>query len=213
MKSLRQPNPNVLHKVIRPLVHLMCALPLLALLYQGATSNLGVNPIEYLTHETGQWSLRFLLLTLLVTPLINVTRMNWLVLMRRPLGLYAFFYMFLHLCIYAVLDQGLGLEYIVADIVDRPYITAGLVGFLLCVPLAITSTKKMRRRLGKNWQRLHKLVYPIAILGVVHLVWLTRADYSESWFYGSILAFLLVLRIPSLSTKRKLFKKMPRPLS
>ena len=190
-----QPNAMLLHRVIRPFLHLVALLPLASLVISAFTGNLGVNPVEALTHETGEWALRLLLISLAITPLIKVTGNAWLILLRRPLGLYSFFYAFLHFLVYLIFDQELSLNYLIEDIVDRPYITVGFGALVLMLPLVITSTKSMRRRLKKRWDSLHKLTYIIAIGGLIHLIWLTRADYKSAWTYSIIFVLLMLFRI------------------
>ena len=149
-----------------------------------------------LTHTTGDWGLRLLLLTLAVTPLRRLTGWGWLLRFRRMLGLFAFFYLSLHLVTYLWLDQFFDWAAILEDVAKRPYITAGFAAFLLLVPLALTSTRGMVRRLGWRWQTLHRLIYPAAALGVLHFFWLTKADLREPLVYASVLALLLALRWP-----------------
>ncbi|MGH9580324.1 MAG: sulfite oxidase heme-binding subunit YedZ [Terriglobales bacterium] len=163
--------------------------------YQGDVT---ANPIEFITHKTGICTLVFLLLTLSVTPLRKLSGQLWLIQLRRMLGLFAFFYGCLHLSTYVVLDHFFDWDRIVADVYKRPFITAGFTGFLLMVPLALTSTNGMIRRLGgRRWQNLHRLVYASAIAGVVHFLWLVKADILEPAIYGAILALLLGYRVVS----------------
>ena len=157
--------------------------------------SLGANPVEKLLDEAGLWSLRILLLTLAVTPLRILTGKTWLLGYRRLLGLFAFFYLVLHLTIYLVLDRTLDLGLIVEDVVERPFITLGVLAFLAMVPLAVTSTRGWMRRLGKRWQKLHRLVYLIAILGVWHYYWQVKLDTAEPTVYAVILAVLLAFRL------------------
>jgi sulfoxide reductase heme-binding subunit YedZ len=183
---------------LKVLVFALCLIPLLKLLLEVlglAGFSLGANPIEELIHRFGKWGLNFLLITLAVTPVRRITGLNWLLRFRRMLGLFAFFYILMHFLTYAGLDQGFSLGYIVEDVIERPYITIGMTGLLLLIPLAITSTNKMMRRLGRRWQKLHRLVYPIAILGVWHFYWQVKQDISEPLIYAAILAFLLCYRL------------------
>jgi sulfoxide reductase heme-binding subunit YedZ len=152
---------------------------------------LGANPIEELLHQLGRWGLKFLLLTLAVTPLRRLSGWNWLLRFRRMLGLFSFFYILMHFTVYAVLDQGLDLNAIIEDVIERPYITLGMTGLLLLIPLAVTSTKGMMRRLGKRWQKLHRLVYVIAVVGVWHFYWQVKLDTLDATFYAVILLVLL----------------------
>jgi methionine sulfoxide reductase heme-binding subunit len=172
-----------------------CLSPLVVLVYQALTHNLGANPIDEITDQTGIWTLRLLLITLAVTPARRLTGWNRLIQLRRMLGLFAFFYGCLHFLTYIWLDQSFGLEDIIADVMERPFITVGFASFALLIPLAVTSTTAMIKRLGgKWWQRLHRLVYAIAIGGVVHYLWLVKADIQQPLLYGGILAVLLVYR-------------------
>ncbi|MFO1420885.1 MAG: protein-methionine-sulfoxide reductase heme-binding subunit MsrQ [Candidatus Competibacteraceae bacterium] len=179
----------------KPLVFAASLLPLAWIIWLGWQGQLGANPVETLSHRTGDWSLRFLLLTLAVTPLRRLTGRNGLIKFRRMLGLFAFFYVCLHLGVYLVFDQFFDWGAIVADIAKRPYITVGFTGWLLLIPLAVTSTHGMIRRLGRNWQRLHRLVYLIGVLGVLHYLWLVKADLTEPLLYGGILGALLGYRL------------------
>lgn len=177
--------------IIKPLLFIACLLPLGWLSF----SDLGANPVERLTHTTGEWALRLLLVTLSMTPLCRFTGWGEWSLLRRMFGLFAFFYATLHLLVYLVIDQGLLLEAIVEDVLKRPYITLGLTAFIGLIPLATTSSKRMVRRLGgERWRLLHGLVYPVSLLAVLHFIWLTKADYREPLSYLAILLLLLVLR-------------------
>jgi sulfoxide reductase heme-binding subunit YedZ len=171
-------------------------IPLGILAVNALTHNLGANPIDEITDQTGIWTLRFLLITLAVTPARRLTGWNRLIQLRRMLGLFAFFYASLHFLTYLWLDQFFAVEDIIADVIERPFITVGFSSFVLLTPLAITSTTAMIKRLGgKWWQRLHRLIYAIAIGGVVHYLWLVKADIRLPLIYGSILAVLLVYRL------------------
>jgi methionine sulfoxide reductase heme-binding subunit len=172
-----------------------CFSPLVVLAWQALTHNLGANPIDEITDQTGIWTLRLLLITLAVTPARRLTGWNRLIQLRRMLGLLAFFYGCLHFLTYIWLDQFFVIEDIIADVMERPFITVGFASFALLIPLAVTSTTAMIKRLGgKWWQRLHRLVYAIAIGGVVHYLWLVKADIQQPLLYGGILAVLLVYR-------------------
>jgi methionine sulfoxide reductase heme-binding subunit len=175
------------------------AIGLLPLLLTAADlwrDTLGANPIEALTHRTGFWALVLLLATLGVTPLRRITGWNAIIQIRRPLGLFAFFYAALHLAIFVGVDHAFAVEQIVTDVLERPYVTAGMAAFLLLVPLAATSTRGMVRRLGgRRWQLLHRLVYPAAGLAVLHFVWLVKADLRRPLTFGFILLVLLLLRL------------------
>ncbi len=159
--------------------------------------SLGANPVEALIHRSGEWTLNFLLITLAVTPLRRLTGWNWLIRFRRMLGLFAFFYAVSHFTAYAVIDQRLALGVIVEDVLNRPYITIGMAALLMLIPLAVTSTRGMVRRLGRRWQILHRLVYLIAPLGVWHFYWQEKQDVLEPLVYAAVLAVLLGYRIVS----------------
>jgi sulfoxide reductase heme-binding subunit YedZ len=174
---------------------LLCLLPAVWLLIVTFTDHLGANPIREITLETGDWTLRFLLITLCITPIRKVTGWNYVIKYRRMLGLFAFFYGFLHFATYACLDQFFSVSDMIRDISNRPFITAGFTGFAVMVPIAITSTKKWIVRLGgKQWQRLHRLTYASAIAGVVHYFWLVKADTLHPLMYGALLSVLLAYR-------------------
>jgi sulfoxide reductase heme-binding subunit YedZ len=157
---------------------------------------LGPDPVAQITHETGIWALRLLLATLAMTPLRLVTGSALPIRFRRMLGLFAFFYAALHLCVYVVLDLRGDWPQVLEDIVKRPYITVGFTALLMLIPLAITSTRGMMRRLGRRWGQLHKLVYPAAMLACLHFFWLVKADKREPLVYAAILAVLLAFRLP-----------------
>ena len=171
--------------------------PLAALVFNGLTGGLGANPVEAITHTTGEWTLRLLLATLAITPLRHLTGRAWLIRLRRMVGLFAFFYLTLHFATYAVLDASLDLAYVVEDVADRLYITVGFAAFVMLVPLAATSTNAMVRRLGPlRWRKLHRLVYAAGICGVLHYLWLVKADLREPLVYAGILTILLAARLP-----------------
>ena len=178
--------------------------PFSALVYEGFTGALGANPVETITHATGEWTLRLLLVTLAITPLRRLTGWVWLTRLRRMVGLFAFFYLVLHFTTYAVLDASLDPAYIIEDVADRLYITAGFAAFVMLVPLAATSTNAMVRRLGPvRWRRLHRLVYAAGICGVLHYLWLVKADLREPLVYTAILAVLLAARLPVVANRLK----------
>jgi len=173
----------------------VCAIPVLWLAFAAASDQLGANPIEEITHLTGETTLRLLLLTLAVTPLRRVLGWAWLAPLRRTFGLLAFGYGTLHGLTYVALDQGFDWALLVEDVLERRYITAGAFGLLCMVPLAATSTRAMIRRLGARWVRLHRLAYVAAIAGVVHYLWLVKADLVPPLVHGAILAALLGYRV------------------
>jgi methionine sulfoxide reductase heme-binding subunit len=170
-------------------------LPFGYLLFLAGTGNLGVNPIETITLFTGRWTLRFLLITLAVTPLRRLFHWNRAIQFRRMLGLFAFFYACLHLATYVVLDQFFDWRTIVEDVTKRPFIMAGMGAFVLLAPLAVTSTQSWIRRLGRRWSQLHMLIYPAAILGVTHFIWKVKSDLRMPTRYAVILAVLLGFRM------------------
>jgi sulfoxide reductase heme-binding subunit YedZ len=159
------------------------------------SGDLGVNPIETLTHQTGLWSLRLLLVTLAVTPIRRVTGWNRLIGFRRMFGLFAFFYAILHLSIWVVFDHYFTLSTMIDDVVNRPFITAGSLALLLMLPLALTSTTWAIRRLGRRWQQLHRLIYVSAAAAVLHFLWKEKVIINETVMYASILAVLLAVRV------------------
>lgn len=182
--------------IFKPALFLLALAPLAFLLLRTLNNDLGANPVETINRYTGDWVLRFLLITLAVTPLRKISGWNGLLRYRRLLGLFAFFYAVLHFLSYAWLDQFFVWDDIVRDVVKRPYITVGFASFLMLIPLAATSTNAMIRRLGaKRWQQLHRLVYLVGIGGVVHFLWLVKSDIREPLIYAAILALLLGFRL------------------
>ncbi len=175
--------------------HALAALPLTWLAWLIASDGLGADPVAAITHFSGLWALRFLLASLAITPLRHLTGLPVLIRFRRMLGLWAFAWASLHLSAYVVLDLGGYWAQILEDLVERPYITVGFLAWLGLLPLALTSTRGMMRRLGRHWGRLHKLVYPIAVLAVLHFWWLVKADLREPSLYAAVLALLLVARL------------------
>jgi sulfoxide reductase heme-binding subunit YedZ len=172
---------------------------------------LGANPIEFITHSTGDWTLIFLLITLAITPLRKLSGLNWLIRYRRMIGLFAFFYGTLHLTTYVWLDKFFDGHAMLADVLKRRFITAGLTGYLLMVPLALTSTSWSIRKLGgKRWQTLHRLIYFSALAGVIHYIWLVKADLHKPLEYAFVLSLLLGYRaVTWLAPKSR--PKKPRP--
>ncbi len=185
-----------LQRVIKPAIFLICLIPLALLAWDALNNHLGANPIEKIIRRTGDWTLRFLLITLAITPARRLFGWNWLMRLRRMLGLFAFFYACLHFIIYIGIDQSFDVNEIIKDVIKHKYVTVGFASFLLLIPLAATSTNAMMKRLGgKRWQQLHKSVYAIAIGGVIHYLWLVKADLREPLIYATILAVLLGYRL------------------
>ena len=182
--------------LLKPTVFGLCLLPLALLLYGAYQDDLGANPIEKITHNTGFWALTFLLLTLTATPLRWLSGWSWPLRLRRMLGLFSFFYACLHFLTYLVLDQFFDFAAISQDILKRPYITVGFSAFILLIPLAITSHQAMIRRLGgQRWLQLHRLIYPIAIAAVLHFIWLVKKDLSRPLLFAALLSGLLLIRL------------------
>lgn len=181
-------------RLYKPVIFFICLVPLILLFRNFYLDQLGANPFEVLTRNTGEWTLRFILITLAMTPLRQLSGSAWPLKLRRMLGLFSFFYVCVHLSTYLWLDHFFDWDEIITDIIKRPYITIGMLAFILLIPLAITSNKIMMRRLGKHWKSLHKLVYLISVLGVLHFLLLVKADLLEPLIYASILFLLLTLR-------------------
>jgi len=184
-----------MHRYLKPVLFLACLLPLARLVWRGFHAGLGANPIEAITHSTGNWTLILLLVTLSITPLRKLTRQYWLIGWRRMLGLYAFFYGTLHLMTYVWLDKFFDIHEMLKDIAKRKFITAGMTAFVLMIPLALTSTKWAIRKLGKRWQMLHRLIYFSAAAGVIHYIWLVKADLKKPLEYAAVLGVLLLYRL------------------
>jgi sulfoxide reductase heme-binding subunit YedZ len=185
-------------KWAKGVVFVLGLVPFMWLVSRVVVRDLTANPIEYMTHFTGDWGLRFLLITLGITPLRMLFKKPALTRFRRMLGLYAFFYACLHLSIWLLLDQQLDVGAMVEDVIKRKYITVGMAAYLAMVPLAITSTSGWVRRLGyRRWQKLHRLVYASATAAVIHYYWLVKSDVREPLMYAAILAVLLAVRVPT----------------
>jgi sulfoxide reductase heme-binding subunit YedZ len=182
-------------------VFLLCLIPAALLVYDALSGHLAAEPIKDLTHRTGTWGITCLTATLAITPLRRFTGWNRLQSYRRMLGLFAFFYLCLHFSVYFVLDQFFDWHTIVKDIAKRPYITVGFTGFLLMVPLALTSTHGWVKRLGRRWVTLHALIYVTALAGIVHFTWSQKADVTRPRLYGAVLVVLLASRLPLLKRR------------
>ena len=178
------------------LIGVNALLPLTLLVYDWSNARLGANPVEFFLRTTGVLTLTFLLITLAVTPLRKLFGWNTLIKYRRMLGLFSFFYGCLHLVTYSIFDKGIGLSAIISDVIQRPFIALGMTAFTLLIPLAITSTNKMVKRLGgKNWARLHKVTYVAAILGVIHFWMIVKSDIFYPALFGLVLAVSLLIRL------------------
>ncbi|MDX2315138.1 MAG: protein-methionine-sulfoxide reductase heme-binding subunit MsrQ [Gammaproteobacteria bacterium] len=189
-------------RLLKPAVFAVALIPLAMLVWNALHDGLGANPVEAITFETGEWGLRFLLITLSVTPLRRISGWSVLVRLRRMLGLFAFFYICLHFLTYLTLDAFFDLDYILEDITDRTYITLGFSSFLLLIALAATSTDAMVRRLGgRRWRLLHKLAYAAALGGVLHFLWLVKVDLREPLIYLGILLVLFLARVPAVAER------------
>jgi len=195
----------------KPWVFAFCLVPLGVLVWRAFTGGLSANPIEFITHSTGDWTLRFLLIALAVTPLRRVSGWTVVASFRRMFGLFAFFYATLHLSTYVVLDFFFSFDLILDDIIERRYVTAGFAGFVLLIPLAVTSTAGMIRRLGGvRWRKLHRLAYVAAVAGVVHYLWLVKIDIRPPLAYGAVLTVLLGIRVWFHYAKRISAAEVPR---
>ena len=187
----------------KPLLFALCLVPAALVVTDGfgLTGSLGANPVEAIQDRFGIWGLRFIMITLAVTPLRQLTGWNWLIRFRRMLGLFTFFYVLMHFLTWLVLDQGLLLSAIAEDIIKRPFITIGFVAFLLLILMAVTSANALRRRMGRRWQQLHYSAYAVGVLGVWHFWWQVKLDTREPLLYAAILSVLLGYR---------LYRRLPR---
>lgn len=192
---MRSPGAEAIRRIYKPTLHGLLLLPVVFLVWNFSAGRLGANPVEALTHQTGEWALRVLLITLAITPMARLTRSGWLIQFRRMVGLYVFFYAALHFMIYLIFDLSLDFSFLAEDIIERPYITVGFAALLILLALTITSPIKIRQRMGKSWQTLHYGIYAAGILAVVHFLWITRVDDSEPIIYGAILTLLLAYRL------------------
>ncbi len=179
----------------KPVLFILCLVPLLSLVWRAFYGDLGANPIEAITFFTGDWTLRFLLITLSISPLRQWFGLTGLLRFRRMLGLYVFFYACCHFSIWFIFDHALDFTDMFEDVFERPYITLGFSALMLLIPLAVTSNNAMLKKLGKRWKKLHKLTYLILVLGVLHYLWLVKADYLEPGIYAVIAVILLLHRL------------------
>jgi len=192
----RKSKPKLGWIASKSVLWLLCLTPAFLLVWKGFHNGLGANPVEFITHATGNWTLRFVLITLSITPLRRLLKQPQLTRFRRLFGLFAFFYGCLHFLTWFWLDKSLVFGEMWKDVLKRPFITVGFLGFVCMIPLAVTSTAGWIRRLGgRNWQRLHKLVYLTGAAGVVHYYWLVKSDVRLPVMYGAILAVLMAFRL------------------
>ena len=189
----------------KPIVFLACLLPIFLIVGDAfeITGRLGANPVEAILDRFGNWALRFIMITLAITPLRRMTGWNWLSRFRRMLGLFTFFYAFMHFTTWYVLDREMRLDDIIEDVIERPFITLGFVAVILLTALAVTSFTAIRRRMGKRWQSLHNMAYVIGILGVWHYWWQVKKDVTEPLIYAAILTVLLGIRVIRLWRRRR----------
>jgi sulfoxide reductase heme-binding subunit YedZ len=187
---------------IKYIVFILSLLPILNLEINIVNNNLGANPVEFIERHFGKWTLIFLCLTLSMTPLRNITTLSQWILYRRMLGLFTFFYATIHLFCYIGLDYQFAWIDIKNDIIKHRFVLVGFLGWLLMLPLAMTSSDRMIRKLKMNWKRLHRLIYLIAILGVLHFIWLVKKDINEPLLYATIIFILFILRLNIFKRKR-----------
>ena len=200
-------------KRLKLVIFVLALLPLLRLIERGVQNNLSANPLEFITRATGDWAIYFLCLTLLVTPLRRMTGLNWLLRLRRLLGLYVFFYAFLHFLCFLWFDHFFDLEEMVKDIVKRPFIAVGFAAFVLLVPLAVTSSDRLMRQLGRWWGRLHRLIYGVALLAVLHFWWMKsgKNNLQEPMIIGLVMVLLLGSRVVFIWRARRLPENVAEP--
>lgn len=194
----------LINKWTKVVVFLLCLIPFGELVWRIIKSDLGANPVEFLQHATGDWIIRFIVFTLCITPFRKLLKLPDLIRFRRMFGLFAFFYVSLHFLTYLGPDQAFDLAAMLKDVYKRPFITVGFLGFVLLIPLAITSTTGWIRRLGgKRWQMLHRAIYVTAVAGVIHYYWLVKSDVRKPLFYGALVGILLLWRLADWYFKRK----------
>lgn len=188
-------NPSSL-RALRITLFAACSLPALLTLWWAFRGQLGANPVETLTHHSGEWALRLLLITLAMMPLARISKTQWPIRVRRQLGLWSFFYLLAHFSIFLVFDLSLDFGLLAEEIAERPYITIGFAALLMLTPLAITSTRGWQRRLKRRWKQLHRLIYPAVILACLHFLWKAKVLEAEPVIYALIAALLLCIRLP-----------------
>ena len=193
--------------LLKTVIFLLALVPFVLLLVRGWKNELGANPIETVTHITGIWTIRFLVITLAITPLRKLTGQAILIRFRRMLGLFTFFYACMHFLTYIWLDQYFDWPFIIKDITEHPYIIVGFTTFLILFSLAVTSPRFMVRKMGKNWKKLHRLIYPAAFLASFHFLWLVKSDIREPLLYFALFTILMLLRLPSVQENTPLISR------
>ena len=193
--------------LLKTVIFLLALVPFVLLLVRGWKNELGANPIETVTHITGIWTIRFLVITLAITPLRKLTGQAILIRFRRMLGLFTFFYASMHFLTYIWLDQYFDWPFIIKDITEHPYIIVGFTTFLILFSLAVTSPRFMVRKMGKNWKKLHRLIYPAAFLASFHFLWLVKSDIREPLLYFALFTILMLLRLPSVQENTPLISR------
>lgn len=192
--------------LLKIVIFLLALVPFALLLLRGWNNELGANPIETVTDITGIWTIRFLVITLAITPVRNLTGQSILIRFRRMAGLFTFFYASMHFLTYIWLDQYFDWPFIIKDIAEHPYVIVGFTTFLILFSLALTSPRFMVRKMGKNWKKLHRLIYPAAFLASFHFIWLVKSDIREPLLYFALFSVLMLLRLPSVEKKTPLIK-------
>ncbi|MGB5223805.1 MAG: protein-methionine-sulfoxide reductase heme-binding subunit MsrQ [Arenicellales bacterium] len=193
--------------LLKTVIFLLALVPFVLLLVRGWKNELGANPIETVTHITGIWTIRFLVITLAISPLRKLTGQAILIRFRRMLGLFTFFYACMHFLTYIWLDQYFDWPFIIKDITEHPYIIVGFTTFLILLSLAVTSPRFMVRKMGKNWKKLHRLIYPAAFLASFHFLWLVKSDIREPLLYFALFTILMLLRLPSVQENTPLISR------
>ena len=193
--------------LLKTVIFLLALVPFVLLLVRGWKNELGANPIETVTHITGIWTIRFLVITLAITPLRKLTGQSILIRFRRMLGLFTFFYASMHLLTYIWLDQYFDWPFIIKDITEHPYVIVGFTTFLILFSLAVTSPRFMVRKMGKNWKKLHRLIYPAAFLASFHFLWLVKSDIREPLLYFALFTILMLVRLPSVQENTPLISR------
>lgn len=195
---------NTRRAVYKLTVFVLSLIPFLLLVNDALMERLGANPIEALHFRLGDWAIRFLCITLALRPIKILTGQTWPLRYSRMMGLFTFFYASMHFLVYIVLDLSLSWEQIVDEIPKSPYALVGLIAYMMLIPLAVTSTKKMQKRLGRNWKKLHRLIYAVAFAAIIHFFWLVKSDIREPLLYTVIIVFLLGVRIADAARKKRI---------